>query len=102
MEIPTNESILSARARLPEHVVYRMFVKETVVLNLQTGKYHGVNPVGGRMLEVLERSDTVRQAAGKLAAEYERPVEAIEADLMDFCRDLVDRGLIELASDESQ
>jgi coenzyme PQQ synthesis protein D (PqqD) len=97
-----NESILSAQARLPDHVVYRMFVKETVVLNLQTGKYHGVNPTGGRMIELLERSDTVRQAAEKLAAEYQRPVEEIEADLMAFCRDLVERGLIELASDESR
>jgi hypothetical protein len=97
-----NDSILSAQARLPEHVVYRMFVKETVVLNLQTGKYHGVNPTGGRMIELLERCDTVRQAAEKLAAEYQRPVEEIEADMADFCRDLVERGLIELASDESR
>jgi coenzyme PQQ synthesis protein D (PqqD) len=96
------ERILAAKARLPEHVVYRAFVKETVVLNLQTGKYHGLNPTGGRMIELLERSDTVGQAAAKLAAEYERPVEEIETDLSHFCRDLVERGLIELSPDESR
>lgn len=98
----TTESILAAKARLPEHVVYRAFVKETVVLNLQTGKYHGLNPTGGRMIELLQRSDMVGQAAEKLAAEYQRPVDEIEADLSDFCRDLVERGLIELSPDESR
>jgi hypothetical protein len=49
------DTLLSASLRLPQHVVHRSFVAETVVLNLQTGKYHGLNPVGGRMLEVGRR-----------------------------------------------
>src|ERR671937_1527242 len=92
----TNEALLAQKAGTPEHVVYRPFVKETVVLNLQTGKYHGVNPTGGRMLEVVERSETIGAAAKQLANEFETPLEVIEADLCDFCRDLLERGLIEL------
>jgi hypothetical protein len=92
----TNEALLAEKARIPGHVVYRPFVKETVVLNLQTGKYHGLNPTGGRMLELLERSATVDAAAQQLATEYGRPVEAMQADLCDFCRDLLERGLIEV------
>jgi hypothetical protein len=92
----TNEALLAEKARIPGHVVYRPFVKETVVLNLQTGKYHGLNPTGGRMLELLERSATVDAAAQQLAAEYGQPVEAMQADLCDFCRDLLGRGLIEV------
>ncbi len=96
----TTESILGAKVRLPEHVVYRAFVKETVVLNLQTGKYHGLNPTGGRMLEMLQRAASVREATEKLAAEYGQPQQEIESDLVDFCRDLLERGLIELAGDD--
>jgi hypothetical protein len=92
----TNDALLAEIARTPEHVVYRPFVKETVVLNLQTGKYHGLNPTGGRMLEVLERSETIGAAARQLAEEYGGPLETLEADLCDFCRDLLERGLIEL------
>ena len=29
--------------RVPEHVVYRDFAEQTVVLNLRTGRYHGLN-----------------------------------------------------------
>ncbi len=39
--------------RIPHHVVFRHFVNETVVLNLQTGKYHGLNRTAGRMLHEL-------------------------------------------------
>jgi hypothetical protein len=98
---PTRESLLSSAARLPEHVVYRTFVKETVILNLKTARYHGLNPTAGRMLEVLERSPTVGDAATKLAGEYERPVDDVGRDLYDFCVQLLDRGLIELRSVET-
>jgi hypothetical protein len=95
-ETMTNEALLAEKAATPKHVVYRPFVKETVVLNLQTGKYHGLNPTGGRMLDVLERSLTIGAAAQQLAAEYGESVEKLQADLCDFCRDLLERGLIEL------
>ena len=36
-ELVEKADILRSSARLPEHVVYRTFVYETVVLNLQTG-----------------------------------------------------------------
>jgi coenzyme PQQ synthesis protein D (PqqD) len=89
-------SILASSAGLPDHVVYRTFVYETVVLNLQSGKYHGLNRVGGRMLEVIEKSETVGDAAEKLATEFGQPIERIEADLSEFCSDLAERGLITL------
>jgi hypothetical protein len=95
----TRESILSARPSVPDHVVYREFVNETVVLNLETGTYHGLNPSGGKMLETLGTTATVRDAAAALAEYYGRPLPAIEEDLYEFCLDLHDRGLIELAND---
>lgn len=88
--------ILRSSVRIPEHVVYRAFVYETVVLNLQTGKYHGLNKTGGRMLELLDREPTVRDAAAKVAAEFGRPVAEVESDLCEFSSDLASRGLIVL------
>jgi hypothetical protein len=84
------------RARVPDHVVYRTFANETVVLNLQSGKYHGLNPSGGRMLDLLSQDRSVAETSARLAEEYGRPVDEIERDLTAFCADLVDRGLIEL------
>lgn len=92
------EALLDSAVRIPPHVVYRTFALETVVVNLEKGQYHGLNPTAGRMLELLERSPTVREAAARLATEYGQPTEAMEADLGAFCSDLLERGLIELRS----
>lgn len=89
-------AMLSGVARLPDHVVYRAFVSETVVLNLKAGKYHGINPTGGRMLEVLEATPSIRAAAAQLAEEYGQPLAQIEQDVSEFCADLLERGLIEI------
>jgi hypothetical protein len=94
----TLEEILASRARLPRHVVYRPFVSETVLLNLETGLYHGVNPVGGRMLEALEAAVDVRTAAAALANEFGVPRAQIERDIAGFCAGLLERKLIELGT----
>jgi hypothetical protein len=95
------DSLLGSRLRLPDHVVHRTFVAETVILNLQTGKYHGLNPMGGHMLEVLSESADVRSAAERVATEYDQDPTVVEEDFVAFCNDLLDRGLVEVATDES-
>ena len=95
----SREDILSACPSVPDHVVYREFVNETVVLNLETGTYHGLNTSGGKMLETLRAAATVREAAADLAAHYSTPVPKIEEDLHAFCLHLLDLGLVELSND---
>ena len=91
-----SSNLLGVRVHIPNHVVHRPFPTETVVLNLQTGRYHGLNPVAGRMLEELERQVTVGAAARVVADEYGQPLEEVQRDLCDLCRDLVRRDLISL------
>ncbi len=88
--------ILTCRARIPQAVVFRSFANETVVLNLDTGIYHGLNPTGGSTLETLDRVGSVQEAANDLAREYDQPLEDIERDLCEFCQALADRGLLVL------
>ena len=81
---------------VPDDVVHRTFAAETVVLNLKSGKYHGLNPTGGHMFEVLAKVGSVREAAALIADEYGRPFDEISGDLCIFCLDLERRGLIVL------
>jgi Coenzyme PQQ synthesis protein D (PqqD) len=96
MTSPTDQTLLVSRARLPQHVVHRSFVAETVVLNLRTGKYHGLNVTAGRMLEALESAPSIDEAVPGLAAEFEVEEEQVRADLLTLCRGLVERGLVEI------
>lgn len=105
-DIPTmsqlsDQQILDARVRLPQHVVHRSFVAETVVLNLRTGKYHGLNPTAGKMLEALQDAPTVGAAVPELADEYGVEREQIQRDLTALTRGLLERGLIETADDDA-
>src|SRR3954452_7531113 len=70
---PTAGQLSAAKVRLPDHVVFRRFAAETVVLNITTGKYHGLNPTAGRMLELLSAAGSVPEAATQMAAEDGRP-----------------------------
>jgi hypothetical protein len=91
----TEQPLLEAKVKVPQSVVFRSFPTETVVLNLETGKYHGLNPTAGKMLQALTEADSVRAAAAAVAAEYDAAAETIEGDICDLCQNLLDRGLIE-------
>jgi Coenzyme PQQ synthesis protein D (PqqD) len=97
MNEPTSadDGILAARVRVPDHVVYRNFPDETVVLNLESGIYHGLNGTAARMLELVQERDSVAAAVDELAREFEQPREVIERDVVGLCRALAERGLIE-------
>jgi len=94
---PNIDEILSARARVPDHVVYRDFPAEVVFLNLQTGQYHGLNPTAGRMVQALQEHQTVAQAVDHLTAALGQPRERIQADLLTLVAGLLERDLLDIA-----
>jgi hypothetical protein len=96
---PDNPLRASSHINVPQHVVYRSFPSETVVLNLETGKYHGLNATAGRMLEELERSRSVGEAVQALMASLQQPQQVIERDVSRLCLCLEQRGLIAIEAD---
>jgi PqqD family protein of HPr-rel-A system len=97
----SDQELLATRVRLPQHVVHRSFVAETVVLNLRTGKYHGLNPTAGKMLEALSAAPTAGATVPELAREYGVEPATVEDDLIAFCQGLLERGLIEIVDADS-
>jgi hypothetical protein len=93
------ESILDSRLAVPDKVVQRTFEGEMLVLNLDTGQYHGLNESGGRLLELFEEIDgPAREAVAILAGEYEVQPSEIEDEMAAFCVALAERGLVEVAA----
>ena len=58
--------------RVPDHVVYRDFAEQTVALNLQTGRYHGLNQTAAAMLGALREAPSVAAAAAAARARVGR------------------------------
>ena len=94
--MPDTPSLMSASIKVPQHVVYRSFPTETVVLNLETGKYHGLNATAGKMLDALERAPSFGDALATIADSYAQPEDVLEQDLRELCNVLHERGLIEI------
>ena len=89
------EIVQELRARIPEHVVHRDFEEETVVLNLETGQYHGLNVTARRMLAALVEAGSIAVAAAALEKDLGASRSRIERDLVHLADALVARGLLQ-------
>jgi Coenzyme PQQ synthesis protein D (PqqD) len=87
-----------SHAKIPEHVAHRQVGTETVLLNLESGQYHGLNLTGGLILRALEEHDgSISRAAEVLAQESGVALETVAADVDRFCAELAERGLVEIS-----
>src|SRR5512133_199868 len=84
----------SWRIAVPEDVLIRDLDGESVVLNIRTEKYYGLDAVGTRMWAVLTEGDTVEAAFDKLLEEYDVERARLRSDLETFVSELVEHGLL--------
>jgi len=79
-------------------VIAREVGGEMVLMHLGSGTYFGLNPVGGRIWQLLdERSRTVADLAATITAEYEAPAEQVAADVLALADDLARHELVSIA-----
>ena len=84
------------RIAVPPEVVFRSLAEETVLLNIKTGQYHGVDPVGAQFFEAMREAANVAAACDSLAATFGQPLDVIRSDFTSFADALLQRELIEL------
>ena len=70
---------------------------ESVLLNLKSESYFGLDQVGTRMWALLTTSDSIQAAYEKLLDEYDVDAEELKLDLSDLIENLLSQGLVELA-----
>ena len=69
---------------------------EAAILNLTSGVYYGLSPVGARVWNLIRRPRTVHDIRDMLLQEYDVEVERCERDLLALLRELAAEGLIEV------
>ena len=85
---------LDTKLSIPPQVMSRLVGDETVLLDLASGIYFGVDGVAQRIWESVAEGDTLGQAAEAVAREFEVDDATAQADVIEFARSLVDRGLL--------
>jgi hypothetical protein len=86
---------LDTRAAIPTQVMSRLVGDETVLLDLASGMYFGLDGVGQRIWESIAEGCSLGEIAAVIAAEYEVDEARAQVDVMAFATDLVARGLLE-------
>jgi hypothetical protein len=86
-----------ARLKIPEQVVTRQVGDETVLLNLESGTYFGLDPVGSRFLELLQAEGALVAAMDRMLEEFEVNEAQLEADLLQLADEMLASGLLEVA-----
>jgi hypothetical protein len=81
---------------MPADVLIQELQGESVLLNVQTGRYFGLDEVGTRMWAVLTASGSLRAAFETLLAEYDVDEQQLQQDLRTLVEKLVEHGLLEL------
>jgi hypothetical protein len=85
----------------PSDVVTRDLNGEAVLLNLETGSYYGLDPVGTRMWELLSTLESVPEVIAVLRAEYHVDETRLRQDLDYLIVKLEEQGLLTRHDDAS-
>lgn len=86
-----------ARLKIPEQVVTRLVGDETVLLNLESGTYFGLDPVGSRFLELLQTEGALAAVFPQMLEEFDVTETQLEADLVRLADEMLASGLLEAA-----
>ena len=89
---------LNDSLRIPDQVATRKMGDETILLNLETGTYFGLDAVGSRFLELLEGNGEIAAAHRTMLGEFDVTPEALEADLLRLSEEMRAKGLLEASS----
>ncbi|HEY3065320.1 MAG TPA: PqqD family protein [Methylomirabilota bacterium] len=87
---------LDTRIRIRSDVVSRDLDGEAVILNLTTGVYFGLDPVGTTIWQALTRDPTLSAALAAVLAEYDVTPDEAEWDLLRLVVALRENELVDV------
>lgn len=86
----------SKRVVVPPHVLFRLLDGESVLLNLASERYFGLDATGTRMWELATTEPNLAAAFEKLLAEFDVAPEALRSHLNELLSGLVENGLLQV------
>jgi hypothetical protein len=85
---------MTGRLTVPGHVMVRQLGDESVMLDMASGYYFGLDPVGARIWQLLSQTNSCAEIVERLAQEYDVTPERAESDLVRFVEELKANGLL--------
>ena len=84
------------RIEVPDEVLISGLQGESIILNLDSERYFGLDEVGTRMLSVLNDAESIQGAYETLREEYDVEDEILRHDLISIIEQLVELGVVKI------
>ena len=85
---------MTGRVTVTDHVIVRQLGDESVMLDMASGYYFGLDPVGARIWQLLSETSSLAEIVERLAQEYDVTPEQANSDLVRFVEELKAHGLL--------
>jgi hypothetical protein len=99
--LPMSQTVsLSSRVRIPEGILSNLLEDELVLLNLNTGVYFSLDPVGTRIWQLIQsdRTYSLRTVLETLLSEYDVDNARCAHELLDLVSRLQENQLLEVTN----
>jgi hypothetical protein len=90
------ELTLNSKVSIAGDVVSCDLVEEAALLNLKDGIYYGLNPVGARIWNLIQKPITVSDILDTIIEEYDVERDVAQADLMELLENLLGKELVKV------
>jgi len=87
---------LADKPTIPAQVMARQVGDETVILDLGSGTYFGLDPVGARIWQLIGEGKTLGEICDTMLDEYDVSREALERDVVELADKLLEQKLISI------
>lgn len=92
----------SSRIVRGEELMSTILDKEIVILNMAKNNYIGLDEIGLRIWELLEKPIRVDELCSQLSREFDATPEQIAADVVPFLADLEKERLVQSVDKQSE
>jgi hypothetical protein len=85
---------LDSRIRINDDVLWQELQGEAVLLNLKTGVYFGLNPIGSRIWALLADHGVIRDVIDAIVGEYDVEAPVCADDVIALVADMQKHALV--------
>ena len=93
--------ILSQRVSVPDNILMRELDGESVILDLDSENYFGLDDIGTRMWQLLASSGSIQEAYNTLLLEYDVEPQQLQQDMEELVNKLVANELLRIDADQA-
>lgn len=93
---------LNSHLMIPEEVLSTTVGDESVLLNLRTGTYFGLDVVGTRFFQLLSEGDCLSTVHRMMMDEFEVSAERLEQDILRLTEQMATKGLLSIGETGNQ